>query len=83
MLTPYDVLRMKRSLGIDSSEFLEQYTLRLQNAEQKFPIVILKMEEQSKRCPFLNEKGCGIYRRPSVGLPHVPAGPGRAEIADA
>jgi Fe-S-cluster containining protein len=62
VLTPYDVLRMKRSRGIDSSEFLEQYTLRLQNAEQKFPIVILRMEEQSKRCQFLSEQGCGIYR---------------------
>ena len=62
VLTPYDVLRMKRSLGSDSSEFLEQYTLRLQNAEQKFPIVILKMaEEESKRCQFLSEQGCGIY----------------------
>jgi Fe-S-cluster containining protein len=62
VLTPYDVLRMKRSLGADSSEFLEQYTLRLQNAEQKFPIVILKMQEQTKACQFLNEKGCGIYK---------------------
>jgi Fe-S-cluster containining protein len=62
VLTPYDVLRMKRSLRMDSSEFLEQYTLRLQNAEQKFPIVILKMEEPSKRCQFLGEEGCGIYR---------------------
>ncbi|MGP8242968.1 MAG: YkgJ family cysteine cluster protein [Bryobacteraceae bacterium] len=63
VLTPYDVLRMKRSLGMDSSEFLEQYTLRLQNADRKFPIVILKMaEDESKRCQFLSERGCGIYR---------------------
>ncbi len=62
VLTPYDVLRMKRSLDIDSSEFLDQYTLRLQNAEQKFPIVILKMQEESKACQFLSEKGCGIYQ---------------------
>lgn len=63
VLTPYDVLRMKRSLGMDSSEFLERYTLRMQNVEQKFPIVILKMAEtESKPCQFLSEKGCGIYR---------------------
>ena len=61
VLTPYDVLRMKRSRGIDSSEFLEQYTLRLQNADQKFPIVILRMQEDTKACQFLSEKGCGIY----------------------
>jgi len=62
VLTPYDVLRMKRSLGIDSSEFLEQYTLRLHNADKKFPVVILKMQEESKQCQFLSEQGCGIYR---------------------
>jgi len=66
VLTPYDALRMKRGLGIDSSEFLEQYTLRLQNAEQKFPVVILKMQDEaqnpSKPCQFLSERGCGIYR---------------------
>ncbi len=63
VLTPYDVLRMKRSLGIDSSEFLDRYTLRLQNAEQKFPIVILRMaEEESKPCQFLTGEGCGIYQ---------------------
>jgi Fe-S-cluster containining protein len=62
VLTPYDVLRLKESQKIDSSEFLEKYTLRLQNAEQKFPIVILKMEDQTKKCHFLNEQGCGVYR---------------------
>ena len=62
VLTPYDVLRMKRGLGLDSSEFLEKYTLRMQNVEQKFPVVILKMaDEESKQCQFLSEKGCGIY----------------------
>jgi uncharacterized protein len=62
-LTPYDVLRMKRSRGMDSSEFLEQYTLRLQNAEQQFPVVILKMQDGDKKaCQFLSEQGCGIYR---------------------
>jgi hypothetical protein len=58
VLTPYDVLRLKRSRGLDSSEFLEQHTLR---AGQKFPIVILKMQEDGKQCPFLCEKGCGVY----------------------
>ena len=27
VLTPYDVLRMKRALGMDSSEFLEKHTI--------------------------------------------------------
>jgi Fe-S-cluster containining protein len=53
VLTPYDVLRLKRTAGLDSSEFLERHTLRIQMPGQKFPIVILKMDEESKACPFL------------------------------
>jgi Fe-S-cluster containining protein len=62
VLTPYDVLRLKKAQKLDSSEFLEKYTLRLQNAEQKFPVVILKMEDETKKCHFLNEQGCGVYQ---------------------
>ncbi|MBI4876026.1 MAG: YkgJ family cysteine cluster protein [Acidobacteria bacterium] len=61
VLTPYDIIRMKRALGIDSSEFLEKYTISPFTAEQKFPIILLRMEGESRRCPFVGEKGCGIY----------------------
>ncbi|MBZ5562508.1 MAG: YkgJ family cysteine cluster protein [Acidobacteriia bacterium] len=61
VLTPYDVLRLKKALGLDSSEFLERYTLPLLNAEQKFPLVILRMDPETKKCPFVSERGCGVY----------------------
>jgi len=61
VLTPYDLLRLKRALGLDSSELLEKHTLRLQPANQKFPIVALKMEGERTQCPFLSEKGCTVY----------------------
>jgi uncharacterized protein len=61
VLTPYDVLRLKRAVGKDSSEFLEKYTLSPQAPGQKFPIVILKMKEEDKQCPFLSKQGCGVY----------------------
>ena len=78
MLTPYDVLRMKKALGIDSSEFLEQYTSIAYSAEKQVPVVFLKMNEDDKKCPFVGEKGCGVYAQPPVGMPHVSAGNGRA-----
>ncbi len=40
-LSPYDVLRMKRRLGITSTEFLEKYTLMPVNKEMKTPVVML------------------------------------------
>ena len=61
VLTPYDIIRMKRALGIDSSEFLEKHTISPFTPEQKFPIVLLKMDSETRRCPFVTEQGCGIY----------------------
>ncbi|MEJ2367027.1 MAG: YkgJ family cysteine cluster protein [Acidobacteriota bacterium] len=61
VLTPYDVLRMKRALRLDSSEFLRRYTMVPFTKEQKIPVVLLKMEGEAKQCPFVTEEGCGIY----------------------
>jgi Fe-S-cluster containining protein len=61
VLTPYDVLRMKQALHLDSSEFLEKYTLSPFSKDQKIPAVILKMDAETKRCPFVTEQGCSIY----------------------
>ncbi len=61
VLTPYDVLRLKRSLGIDSSEFLDTYTLSPFTKEQKVPAVLLRMDPETKRCPFVTDGGCGVY----------------------
>jgi hypothetical protein len=61
VLTPYDVLRLKRALGIDSSEFLRQFTVQPFTKEQKFPAVLLKMDPDTRRCPFVTDEGCRLY----------------------
>jgi len=61
VLTPYDVLRMKRALGMDSSEFLEKHTISPFTEDQKIPAVLIRMDPETKKCPFVNEQGCGIY----------------------
>ena len=61
-LTPYDILRIKKRLGISSEDFLSQYALSLIAEGSGFPLVILKMcEDQDKRCPFVGPAGCSIY----------------------
>jgi Fe-S-cluster containining protein len=61
-LMPYDVLRMKRRLGIPSSEFLEKYVLLPVQKDMKTPVVMLRMnDDEAKTCPFLTDGGCGIY----------------------
>lgn len=61
LLSPYDVLRLKRALKIDSSEFLEKYTLTTVSQERRVPVVLLKMDEQSLKCQLVTEKGCSVY----------------------
>ncbi len=61
-LTPYDILRMKRRLGISSDEFLASYTFVPFTQQQKLPVVVLKMGDDERRtCPFLAAEGCSIY----------------------
>jgi len=61
-LTPYDVLRMKSRLGVSSGEFLAKHTIVPFTAEQKMPVVVLRMgEDEQKRCPFVSDEGCTIY----------------------
>jgi Fe-S-cluster containining protein len=61
VLTPYDVLRMKNALGITADEFLDQYTLILPQKGKLIPLVVLKMDEENKKCPLVTEEGCSIY----------------------
>ena len=61
VLTPYDVLRLKKALRMDSSEFLDQYTLVPFTEEQKIPAVILRMDPETKKCPFVSGQGCSVY----------------------
>jgi uncharacterized protein len=61
ILTPYDVLRMKTALHLDSTEFLEKYTVLMCTQKQRLPLVMLKMNPQDKRCPLVTEAGCSVY----------------------
>jgi Fe-S-cluster containining protein len=62
VLTPYDVLRLKKALGLTSSEFLDRYTISPFSKDQKIPAVLLKMEGAGLDCPFVSQSGCGVYR---------------------
>jgi hypothetical protein len=61
VLTPYDVLRLSRALGVRTDEFLEAHTITPFTRDQKVPVVLLKMDPETKRCPFVGETGCRVY----------------------
>jgi hypothetical protein len=61
LLSPYDILRLKNGLKIDSSEFLEKYTLTMSSKDKRIPAVFLRMDEQTRKCPFVGDSGCQVY----------------------
>ncbi len=67
-LYPYDILRLKKRIGIESGEFLPRYTRIGRSSHPYFPAVMMKMEENSeKTCPFLSDQGCSVYEdRPTA-----------------
>jgi Fe-S-cluster containining protein len=61
-LTPYDVLRIRKALKMSSGEFIEKYTITPFLAEQKLPLVLLRMQDDDRKtCPFVTAEGCSIY----------------------
>ncbi|MEN8140005.1 MAG: YkgJ family cysteine cluster protein [Thermodesulfobacteriota bacterium] len=66
-LTPYDVLRLCRHLGITTGQFLEQYAVVEDDDQSPFPRVYLAMVDDGRAsCPFVSADGCSVY-------PHRPA----------
>lgn len=61
-LYPYDVIRLKAALGIDSDRFLDQYVDVVLRDFNFFPDVLLRMADNTQRtCPFLTDGGCAVY----------------------
>lgn len=77
LLTPYDIVRMKKRLGISSEEFLEKYTRMEIDEKSKQPHVRLKMLGNDERgCPFLTHEGCTIYEDRPANCRYYPIGQG-------
>jgi Fe-S-cluster containining protein len=61
-LNPLDVAGLRKLLGVTSTEFLEQYTVRLVSERTGIPAVVLKMrDDATKSCPFVQQEGCQVY----------------------
>lgn len=61
-LYPYDVVRLKKALGITSDAFIEKHVDVVMREGNHFPDVLLRMaENDEKTCPFLTDAGCTVY----------------------
>jgi uncharacterized protein len=62
-LSPYDVLRLKKAIGLTSSVFLERYVIIEQEQAGTFPCLYLTMIDDGKAsCVFVSNHGCTVYK---------------------
>lgn len=68
ILYPYDIIRLKLALNIDSEELLRRHVVLTTADNACFPVVKLKLnDDDSKACPFLGDNGCRVYHdRPTA-----------------
>jgi Fe-S-cluster containining protein len=66
-LTPYDVIRLKKRLGMSSGEFLVKYTYPYEMEKGGIAGIKLQPIEGGTACQFMTEEGCSVYEdRPTA-----------------
>lgn len=60
-LTPVDILRLSRRLGISTTEFLMQYTFPYELEPNGIAGVKFKPVENGRACQFMRPEGCDVY----------------------
>ena len=88
-LFPYDIVRLKNAIGLDSEQFLRDYTCLIKGPNPYFPSVMMKLsDDENKACRFLSQEGCSVYTdRPSSCRTYpleraVDREPGRTTVYD-
>ena len=67
MLTPYDIVRLKRRMDLSAGEFVARYTLPFEMDSHGLPGLKLATKPKSSACTFLTESGCSVYEdRPAA-----------------
>jgi uncharacterized protein len=80
ILTPYDIIRLKKRLGLSSEEFLALYTEPQLLEKTDIPVVTLKLlegepgETGTRPCPFVRPEGCLVYEDRPTSCRYYPLG---------
>jgi len=74
MLTPYDILRLKKRLGISSTEFLRQYTEPFEFGKNSIGGAKYKPKDGTSECQFMTDEGCSVYEDRPTACRYYPVG---------
>ena len=82
-LTPYDVLRLRRQLGMSGEDFLGTFANLRTFPDTGFPLPLLRMlESPDAPCPFVTPAGCSVYEDRPGACRCYPLGRGTRMGAD-
>ncbi len=83
-LTPYDVLRLKKRLGLRSDAFLDQYVIIEWDQRMVFPVCYLTMVDDGRAsCVFVKPNtGCTVYEDRPGACRAYPVGRGSRRRGD-
>jgi len=74
ILTPFDILRIRRFLGnLSADEFLLRFTTPTNLEKTDMPGVKIHLDENG-RCPFVTPEGCTIYEARPTTCRYYPVG---------
>lgn len=73
-LTPYDIVRLKQRLGLDSSEFLVKYTYPFEMEKDGIAGVKMAPVEGGSACQFMTDEGCSVYEDRPTACRYYPVG---------
>jgi len=84
-LTPCDILRLVRRLGVRPAEFLERYTVSAVHEATDMPVVKLKMGGGDGKgpCSFMVPEGCSVYSDRPLTCRYYPLGLVSHKLKDA
>lgn len=82
-LTPYDVVRLRRQLGMSGEDFLRTFASMRSFPDTGFPLPLLRMlESPDAPCPFVTPAGCSVYEDRPGACRCYPLGRGARMGAD-
>jgi uncharacterized protein len=75
ILTPYDVIGLKKRLNLTSKEFLAIYTKAHLLEKTDLPVITLKhLDDDRESCPFVRDDGCILYEDRPTACRYYPLG---------
>ncbi len=82
-LTPYDIVRLRACLAVESREFVGRYTVPFEMDHHGLPGLKLMTKPATKECVFLGESGCTVYEDRPVSCRYYALGSMGVKATDA